>query len=208
VQAGGIRLFDRTFREGVSTDATGVALQTHADFRHRVDLPATSLSKASSLALDTLQHIRHQNLYLIRRNHADESDQHPENESELPMAKVLLADDDPLLHKVLGFKLAQLQWELVSALDGEEALRMAKSTAPDVIVLDGMMPVKDGCAALRELRNDPATSRTPVIMLSAKNREQDVVGALDEGANDYLTKPFSPAELMARLAKLVPQPRA
>jgi DNA-binding response OmpR family regulator len=124
------------------------------------------------------------------------------------MVKVLLADDDPLLHKVLGFKLTQLGWELVSALDGAEALRLVDTAKPDVLVLDGMMPVMDGFAALRELRRNPATAHLPVLMLSAKNRDEDVVGALGSGANDYLTKPFSPAELIARLTKLTPGARA
>lgn len=118
---------------------------------------------------------------------------------------VLLADDDPLLHRVLGFKLAQQQWDLVSAYDGEQALKLAREKRPSLIILDGMMPVMDGFAALRELRRDAAFSSTPILMLSAKNRDSDVVGALDEGANDYLTKPFSPAELLARISKLVPE---
>lgn len=67
------------------------------------------------------------------------------------------------------------------------------------------MPVMDGFSTLRELRHDPTFETTPVLMLSARNREADVVGALDDGANDYLTKPFSPAELLARVARLVPE---
>ncbi|MES2507257.1 MAG: response regulator [Verrucomicrobiota bacterium] len=121
------------------------------------------------------------------------------------MKTVLLADDDPLLHRVLGFKLGQQQWQMVSAYDGEEAVRLARETRPALIILDGMMPVMDGFAALRELRQDATFAGTPVLMLSAKNRDADVVGALDEGANDYLTKPFSPTELLARVAKLVPE---
>lgn len=118
--------------------------------------------------------------------------------------KVLLADDDPLLHRVLGFKLAQQKWEVVSAYDGSEAVRLAQADPPALIILDGMMPVMDGFAALREIRRDPALSAVPVLMLSARNRDADVVGALDEGASDYLTKPFSPAELLARVTRLVP----
>lgn len=82
---------------------------------------------------------------------------------------------------------------------------MARELRPRLIILDGMMPVMDGFAALRELRRDPTFEATPVLMLSARNREADVVGALDDGANDYLTKPFSPAELLARVARLVPE---
>lgn len=75
---------------------------------------------------------------------------------------------------------------------------------PSVIILDGMMPVMDGFEALQELRRDPITASIPVLMLSARNRDADVVGALDQGANDYLTKPFSPAELVARVSRLIP----
>ncbi len=119
-----------------------------------------------------------------------------------PQRLVLFADDDPLLHRVLGFKLQQQQWEMISAYDGAEALRLAREKRPALIILDGMMPVMDGFAALRELRKDPEFARTPVLMLSARNRDADVVGALDQGADDYLTKPFSPAELLARVARL------
>lgn len=121
------------------------------------------------------------------------------------MKTVLLADDDPLLHRVLGFKLRQQHWNMVSAFDGEEAVKMAREVRPQLIILDGMMPVMDGFSALRELRRDASFAATPVLMLSAKNRDADVVGALDGGANDYLTKPFSPGELLARVAKLVPE---
>lgn len=119
-----------------------------------------------------------------------------------PQRLILFADDDPLLHRVLGFKLQQQQWEMISAYDGEQALRLAREKRPALIILDGMMPVLDGFAALRELRKDPEFARTPVLMLSARNRDADVVGALDQGADDYLTKPFSPAELLARVARL------
>lgn len=116
---------------------------------------------------------------------------------------VLLADDDVLLHRVLAFKASQQNWRLVSAYDGAECLRLAMVERPSLIILDGMMPVLDGFATLRELRRRPVTESVPVLMLSARNREPDVVGALDEGANDYLTKPFSPAELLARASRLL-----
>ena len=92
---------------------------------------------------------------------------------------------------------------MVSAYDGKECLRIALAERPSLIILDGMMPVLDGFATLRELRRLPETASIPVLMLSARNRETDVVGALDEGANDYLTKPFSPAELLARVSRIL-----
>jgi DNA-binding response OmpR family regulator len=118
--------------------------------------------------------------------------------------QVLLADDDALLHRVVGFKLSQQHWRMLSAYNGVTAIQMAREHKPSVIILDGMMPEMDGFTALRELRRDPVTASIPVLMLSAVNRDSDVVGALEDGANDYLTKPFSPAELVARISRLMP----
>jgi two-component system phosphate regulon response regulator PhoB len=119
------------------------------------------------------------------------------------MACILLADDDPLLHRVLAFKAQQQQWKFLSAHNGVECLEIARQERPSLIILDGMMPVMDGFATLRELRRQSETADIPVLMLSARNRDSDVVGALDDGANDYLTKPFSPAELLARVSRLL-----
>ena len=119
------------------------------------------------------------------------------------MPQVLLADDDPLLHRVLGFKLNQARLELLSAYDGAEALRLAKEQRPSLIILDVMMPVMDGFATLRALKQDEVTAAIPVLMLSVKCQDADIVGGLDSGAADYLAKPFSPAELIARVVKLL-----
>lgn len=116
---------------------------------------------------------------------------------------VLLADDDALLHRVLALKAAQQNWRLVSAYDGAQCLRLALSEQPALIILDGMMPVLDGFATLRELRRYPETSSVPVLMLSARNHEADVAGTLQHGADDYLPKPFSPAELLARVSRIL-----
>lgn len=121
----------------------------------------------------------------------------------MAIPSILLADDDPFLHRVLGFKVAQMGWQFLSAHDGAECLRLAATHRPSLIILDGMMPVMDGFATLRELRRYAETASIPVLMLSARNRETDVVGALDHGANDYITKPFSPAELLARVSRLL-----
>ena len=80
---------------------------------------------------------------------------------------------------------------------------MAGRSLPDLLILDGMMPEMDGFAVLREWRTREALRNIPVMMLTARNREGDVVGALGEGAVDYLTKPFSPAELVARVKRLM-----
>ncbi len=116
--------------------------------------------------------------------------------------KLLLADDDVILHRVLTHKLGREGFSVRSAHNGREALEMAEREMPDLLILDGMMPELDGFAVLREWKQRPGLKEVPVIMLTARNRESDVVGALEEGAVDYLTKPFSPAELVARVRRV------
>lgn len=117
--------------------------------------------------------------------------------------KVLFADDDTVLHRVLGHRLNREGFSVQSAYNGREALEFAREEPPDLLILDGMMPELDGFAVLREWRREPKLAGIPVIMLTARNREDDVVGALAEGAVDYLTKPFSPAELVARVRRFI-----
>jgi DNA-binding response OmpR family regulator len=117
--------------------------------------------------------------------------------------KVLFADDDTVLHRVLGHRLNREGFVVQSAYNGREALEFAREDPPDLLILDGMMPELDGFAVLREWRREPMLAGIPVIMLTARNREDDVVGALAEGAVDYLTKPFSPAELVARVRRFI-----
>lgn len=92
---------------------------------------------------------------------------------------------------------------MLSAYNGREALDLASRQPPDLLILDGIMPELDGFAVLREWRAKEALARIPVVMLTARNREEDVVGALEGGAVDYLTKPFSPAELVARVKRVM-----
>jgi DNA-binding response OmpR family regulator len=115
---------------------------------------------------------------------------------------VLLCDDDPLLVDLVQYRLAARGWEVSVARDGGEAMERLADGAPDAIVLDAMMPVVDGYEVLRRLRESPATATTPVIMLTARKQETDVLRALDLGASDYMVKPFIPEELVARLARL------
>lgn len=117
--------------------------------------------------------------------------------------KVLLADDDPILHRVLTHRLGREGYKVLSAYNGREALDLASRQPPDLLILDGIMPELDGFAVLREWRAKEALARIPVVMLTARNREEDVVGALEGGAVDYLTKPFSPAELVARVKRVM-----
>lgn len=116
---------------------------------------------------------------------------------------ILVCDDDPLLLELLDYRLSARGYRVVTARDGEEALREVAAERPDAIVLDAMMPVIDGYEALRRLRADAAGPRIPVIMLTARQRERDIVGALELGADDYMAKPFMPEELVARLTRLL-----
>lgn len=117
-------------------------------------------------------------------------------------SQVLIADDDPLLRAILEHKLVAAGYAVSSVEDGQQALQQAAALKPDVLVLDGMMPVMDGFEALRRLKGDPETAGLAVVMLTALKREDDVVSALRLGAADYLAKPFNPDELVARLDRL------
>lgn len=119
------------------------------------------------------------------------------------MAKILIADDDVILTEMLRFRLEGARHEVITASDGREALTKAGEENPDLIILDSMMPVIAGPEALAMLRADPQTAATPIVMLTARKGENDIVAALRGGANEYLTKPFIPQELMVRIEKLL-----
>ncbi len=119
------------------------------------------------------------------------------------MPTVLVADDDPLLVEVISHKLRRKGLAVIVARDGVEGLRRARDDHPDLIVLDAMMPGLDGFAVLRELKKGTATAGIPILMLTARKTEQDVVSGLSQGAADYVTKPFLPAELVARVCRLL-----
>lgn len=124
------------------------------------------------------------------------------------MARVLIADDDPWMLELLTFALEDAGYSVFSVDDGDLVLDRAKIEKPDVIVLDGIMPGRDGLDVLRDLRADSALGQTCIIMLSARKRQDDVVGGLKEGADDYLTKPFLPEELITRVEKHLARQRA
>jgi DNA-binding response OmpR family regulator len=114
-----------------------------------------------------------------------------------------VADDDPLLRTLIEHKLSAAGHDVLVAADGNEALDIAARERPDVVVLDAMMPLRDGIDVLRTLKHDPELNLTPVVMLTARRREDDIVGALRLGAADYVTKPFMPEELVARIDRLL-----
>jgi two-component system alkaline phosphatase synthesis response regulator PhoP len=118
-------------------------------------------------------------------------------------AKVLICDDDLLLLELMEFRLQTKGYDVVRAVDGAEALSKAQEESPDIIVLDAMMPKSDGFEVLGRIKSDPRLADIPVIMLTARKGERDIVSALEKGAEDYLVKPFIPEELLARLSRLI-----
>jgi len=117
--------------------------------------------------------------------------------------KILVVDDDELLRDLLEFKLRSRGYEVELAEDGEAALEVASASPPDLIVLDGMMPGLDGFQVLQRLSDSGVTCDVPVIMLTARRQEQDVVAGLSLGAPDYLVKPFLPDELVLRIQRIL-----
>jgi two-component system phosphate regulon response regulator PhoB len=117
--------------------------------------------------------------------------------------KILVVDDEPDALELVGFNLRKAGFEVITAEDGVEALRLARDLVPAVMVLDVMLPEMDGLEVCKALRTDPRTSGTAIIMLTAKAAEIDRVLGLELGADDYLTKPFSPRELVLRIRKLL-----
>lgn len=114
----------------------------------------------------------------------------------MSMYKILVVDDEEPIAKILDFNLQKEGYEVIMAHDGEKAVELAFSENPDLILLDLMLPKKDGMEVCREIRNK---MDVPIIMLTAKNSEIDKVLGLEFGADDYVTKPFSTRELMARV---------
>ncbi len=121
--------------------------------------------------------------------------------------KILIVDDEPDVLELVGFNLRKAGFEIVTAANGAEALKQARDASPDLIVLDLMMPEIDGLEVSKLLRGDASLSDIPIIMLTAKASESDRILGLELGADDYLTKPFSPRELLLRIKNLLGRPR-
>ncbi|MBU6402985.1 MAG: response regulator transcription factor [Verrucomicrobia bacterium] len=117
--------------------------------------------------------------------------------------KILVVDDEPDAVELVEFNLRAAGYETTSAADGAEALRKARASTPDLILLDVMLPEIDGLEVCKLLRRDPATAAIPILMLTARAAELDRVLGLELGADDYVTKPFSPRELVLRVKNLL-----
>jgi len=116
---------------------------------------------------------------------------------------VLVADDDDDIRALVGFRLERAGYEVVTAADGEQALSLARERAPDLAVLDMMMPKLTGLDVTRQLRANEATKGIPVILLTARVQEADIARGVEAGADDYVKKPFSPQDLRDRVQALL-----
>ncbi len=119
------------------------------------------------------------------------------------MPKVLVVDDDPSIQRLVVLTFEMEGWDVVIADDGIAGLAAARSEAPDAILLDVMMPKMDGLSVAAELKANPDTARIPVVLLSAKAQANDLGAGMDAGADEYVTKPFDPLELLDRVAALI-----
>src|SRR6266480_5935064 len=117
--------------------------------------------------------------------------------------KILIVDDEPEAVELVEFNLKQVGFDVASAVDGADALKKTRALLPSLIVLDVMLPELDGLEVCKTLRHDPTTAAIPIIMLTAKAAEIDRVLGLELGADDYVTKPFSPRELLLRVKNLL-----
>ncbi|HEX7343440.1 MAG TPA: response regulator [bacterium] len=120
-----------------------------------------------------------------------------------PKAKILVVEDEKDILELVRYNLTREGYAVVGITSGEEALRAARKERPDLIILDLMLPGVDGLEVCKIVKNDPETRDLPIMMLTAKGEESDIVLGLGLGADDYVTKPFSPKVLMARVKALL-----
>jgi DNA-binding response OmpR family regulator len=117
--------------------------------------------------------------------------------------RVLLADDDPALRRLIGTTLGTKDFDLLQAVDGEEALRIARQQHPEIVLLDVNMPKMDGFEVCRQLKNEPETAGIKVVMLTARAADVDRARGREAGADDYFIKPFSPLQLLNKVYTLL-----
>jgi len=121
----------------------------------------------------------------------------------MKIKKILIVDDEPDIVQLISYNLKKEGFHIATALDGEEALKKVREGHFDLVILDLMLPGIHGMELCRILRNNPKTAHIPIIMLTARGEESDKVRGLETGADDYMTKPFSPKELMARVKAIL-----
>ncbi len=120
---------------------------------------------------------------------------------------VLVIDDDPVILELLRVNFEIEGFDVICAADGEEGFAKAQAEQPDIVISDIMMPRRDGLQLLTDLKGHPDTEDLPVILLSAKAQKNEVQQGIDLGADDYITKPFDPLELIDRLNAVMTRPR-
>ena len=121
--------------------------------------------------------------------------------------RILVAEDDPVTLRFVVSLLEEKGYEVYEATDGRSALELAAEHVPDLIVTDLVMPYRDGFGLLRAIREHDATRKIPVLILSMRDREDDIVRGFEDGADDYVVKPFNARELTARVRKLLERSR-
>ena len=124
-------------------------------------------------------------------------------ETRTHQGKILVVDDEVYILHILDFILGAESYEVITATNGDQALHKVRDEKPDLVILDIMMPKLDGYETCRMIKSDPATSQIPVILLTAKGREIDQRLGKEVGANDYITKPFSPTKLIDRVQAIL-----
>lgn len=118
-------------------------------------------------------------------------------------AKILIVEDEPAIQELLAFNVTQAGFRAMRAEGAESAWLQIRQDLPDLILLDWMLPGTSGLLLAKQFRSDAATSNIPIIMLTARAEERDKILGLESGADDYITKPFSPRELMARIRAIL-----
>jgi two-component system phosphate regulon response regulator PhoB len=121
----------------------------------------------------------------------------------MPKSKILVVDDEEDILELVRYNLAKEGYDITCVISGEEAITRAKSDPPDLILLDLMLPGVDGFEVCQRLKRDDETARVPIVMLTAKGEDSDIVAGLELGADDYITKPFSPKVLTARIRAIL-----
>ena len=116
---------------------------------------------------------------------------------------VILAEDDRTIARLIIFKLEKEGFKVIHFLNGESVVDTVSKILPDIVILDVMMPIQDGISILKEIKASPKTKHIPVVILSAKGQEKDIIKGMEIGASDYISKPFSPSELIVRIKRIL-----
>lgn len=116
---------------------------------------------------------------------------------------VILAEDDRTIARLIIFKLEKEGFKVIHFLNGESVVDSVSKILPDIVILDVMMPIQDGISILKEIKASPKTKHIPVVILSAKGQEKDIIKGMEIGASDYISKPFSPSELIVRIKRIL-----